>query len=117
MDYYAGLDISMEETSVCVVDGEGNIIREGVVPTEPEAIAGFLQRLALPLKRVGLEAGPLSPWLCQELCAADFPAVCIETRHAKAAMQAQNVKTDRNDTRGIAHMMRTGWFRSVHVKG
>jgi transposase len=116
MEHYAGLDISMEETSVCILDKNGNIVREGAVPTEPEAITAFLEDFRDSLRRAGLEAGALTPWLCQELLAADIPAICIETRHAKAAMQAQNVKTDRNDARGIAHMMRTGWFRAVHVK-
>jgi hypothetical protein len=68
------------------------------------------------MERVGLEAGATSPWLCHALLALKWPAICIETRHAKAAMAAQNVKTDRNDARGIAHIMRTGWFRAVHVK-
>ena len=116
MNHYAGLDVSMEETSVCIVDEKGTILREGRVPTEPEAIASFLAAFRLSLARVGLEAGQMSPWLCHELIAAGLPAICIETHHAKAAMQAQNVKTDRNDARGIAHMMRTGWFKAVHVK-
>ncbi len=116
MNHYAGLDVSMEETSVCIVDEQGTILREGTVQTEPEAITSFLSALQLSLVRVGLEAGPMSPWLCHELVAAGLPAICIETHHAKAAMQAQNVKTDRNDARGIAHMMRTGWFKAVHVK-
>lgn len=68
------------------------------------------------MERVGLEAGSLTPWLCHELLSLGYPAICIETRHAKAAMKAQQVKTDRNDARGIAHIMRTGWYREVHVK-
>jgi len=116
MNHYAGLDVSMEETSVCIVDEKGTILREGRVASEPEAIASFLGAFRLPLTRVGLEAGQMSPWLCHELIAAGLPAICIETNHAKAAMQAQQVKTDRNDARGIAHMMRTGWFKAVHVK-
>lgn len=116
MKYYAGLDVSMEETSVCVVDESGSFVREGKVPTDPAAIGRFLSGVNVSLERVGLEAGSLTPWLWHELNEAGFAAICIETRHAKAAMQAQNVKTDRNDARGIAHMMRTGWFRAVHVK-
>jgi len=80
------------------------------------AINQWLKALGLPMERVGLEAGGLTPWLCHELLAANWPAICIETRHAKAEMQAQQVKTDRNDARGLAHIMRTGWFREVHVK-
>lgn len=117
MKYYCGLDVSLNSTAICVVDREGEIIREGDVLTDPEAIGGWLARLGLPMERIGLEAGSLTPWLCHELLAQGLPAICIETRHAKAAMKAQQVKTDRNDARGIAHIMRTGWFKEVHVKG
>lgn len=116
MKYYCGLDVSLNSTAVCVVNQDGTIIREGEVPSEPAAIDQWLKKLELPMERVGLEAGGLTPWLCHELLAADWPAICIETRHAKAAMQAQQVKTDRNDARGLAHIMRTGWFKEVHVK-
>src|SRR6202167_6384340 len=116
MKYYCGLDVSLNSTSICIVNHDGELVREGEVPTEPSDINKWLKALGLPMERVGLEAGGLTPWLCHELLAADWPAICIETRHAKAAMQAQQVKTDRNDARGIAHIMRTGWFREVHVK-
>ncbi|HEV2349287.1 MAG TPA: IS110 family transposase [Terriglobia bacterium] len=116
MNYYCGLDISLNSTSICIVNHEGELISEGEVPTEPAAINQWLKALGLPMERVGLEAGGLTPWLCHELLGMDWPAICIETRHAKAAMKAQQVKTDRNDARGLAHIMRTGWFREVHVK-
>lgn len=116
MKYYCGLDVSLNNTAACIVNQDGQVIREGEVPTEPVAIDQWLKSAGLPMERVGLEAGGLTPWLCHELLAADWPAICIETRHAKAAMKAQQVKTDRNDARGIAHIMRTGWFREVHVK-
>lgn len=116
MKFYCGLDISLNTTAVCIVNQNGDIIREGEVATEPVAIDAWLKRLDLPLERVGLEAGNLTPWLCHELLALGWVAICIETRHAKAALQAQQVKTDRNDARGIAHIMRTGWYREVHVK-
>lgn len=116
MKYYCGLDVSLNNTAVCVVDQEGTIIRETEVPSEPAAIDQWLKVLGLPMERVGLEAGALSPWLCHELLSLNWPAICIETRHAKAAMKAQQVKNDRNDARGIAHIMRTGWFKEVHVK-
>jgi transposase len=116
MKYYCGLDVSLNSTSACIVNQDGEIIREGEVPTEPAAIDRWLKESNFPLERVGLEAGGLTPWLCHELLATDWPAICIETRHAKAAMKAQQVKTDRNDARGLAHIMRTGWFREVHVK-
>ena len=108
MKQFAGLDVSLNETSVCIVDEQGSILREGCVPTEPEAITAFLLTAGVSFTRVGLEAGSLSPWLCHELMAAGLPVVCIETHHAKAALQAQKIKTDRNDARGIAHIGLTG---------
>lgn len=116
MEYFVGLDIAQAETAICISDKDGTIIREGMVKTEPGDIAGYLGRTGLTFARVGMEASNLSIWMYRELCGRGLPAVCIETRHAKAAMAAQNVKTDRNDARGIVHMMRTGWFKPVHVK-
>ena len=116
MKYYAGLDVSLEETSICIMDGDGTLITERKVASQPEAIAEMLGSLGLRLHRVGLEVGPLSPWLHSGLRAAGFNAICIETRQAKAALKAMRNKTDRNDARGIAQMMRTGWLRKVHVK-
>lgn len=116
MRYYCGLDVSLKNTAICIVNADGDITREGEVPSEPAAIDAWLKDLGLAVDRVGLEAGSLTPWLCHELLGMGWPAICIETRHAKAALQAQQVKTDRNDARGIAHIMRTGWFREVHIK-
>lgn len=116
MKYYCGLDVSLKNTAVCVVNQDGAIVRESEVPTEPAAIHDWLKALDLAMERVGLEAGGLSPWLCHELLDLGYPVICMETRHAKAALKAQQVKTDRNDARGLAHIMRTGWFREVHVK-
>ena len=94
MKHFAGLDVSLEETAVCVVDEEGRIVREARVASEPEALVAYLQGLGLALERVGLEACSLSAWLHEGLTAAGLPAVCIETRHAKAAMGAMPNKTD-----------------------
>lgn len=116
MKYFCGLDVSLNSTAACVVDQDGTIIREGEVLSEPAAIDQWLKKVGLPIERVGLEAGGLSSWLSQNLLAVGWPVICIETRHAKAAMQAQQVKTDRNDARGLAHIMRTGWYKQVHVK-
>ena len=116
MKYFCGLDVSLNSTAICVVNQDGDIVREGEVPTEPAAIHEWLGKLGLAMERVGLEAGGRTPWLCHELLSLKYPAICIETRHAKAALKAQQVKTDRNDARGIAHIMRTGWFREVRVK-
>ena len=116
MDHYAGIDVSLEQSSICVVDATGQIVREVKVASEPEALIGFLVGLALPRARIGLEAGPLSQWLQAALVKAGFEAVLLETRHVKAALSAMIVKTDRKDARGIAHLLRMGWFRPVHCK-
>jgi transposase len=116
MKYYCGLDVSLNSTAACVVNQDGTIIRESEMASEPDAINTWLKALELPMHRVGLEAGGLASWLCQELLAGGLPTICIETRHAKAAMKAQQVKTDRNDARGIAQIMRTGWYKEVHIK-
>ncbi len=116
MKHYAGLDVSLEETAICVVDQAGRIVKEARVPSEPAALVGFFQALGLTVERIGLEACSLAAWLHEGLVAADLPAVCIETGQAKAAMSAMPNKTDRNDARAIAQIVRTGWLRAVHVK-
>jgi transposase len=116
MKYYAGLDVSVKETSVCIVDETGAVCREVKVPSHPDDLVQVLTNPVWQFARVGLEAGPLSQWLFSGLVAAGLPAVCIETRHAKAFLKAQVNKTDRNDARGIAQMMRVNLFRPVHVK-
>ena len=117
MAHFVGLDVSVKETSVCVVDDNGKVIWEQRVPTEPAAIIAVLTSLAVPFDRIGIEAGPLSQWLFNALTAADLPVICVETRHMKALLTAQQInKTDRNDARGIAQMMRVGLFKPVHVK-
>jgi transposase len=116
MEHYAGIDVSLEQSSVCVVDAMGRIVREAKVASEPDALVRFFQALGLPLSRIGLEAGPLSQWLHAGLTAAGFAVVLLETRHVKAALAAMVVKTDRKDARGIAQLLRMGWFRPVHCK-
>ena len=116
MGNFAGLDVSLEETAVCVVDDAGRIVREARVASEPEALVEFFRTSGLVMERVGLEACSLTAWLQQGLSADGLPAICIEARQAKAAMGAMPNKTDRNDARGIAQIMRTGWYRAVHVK-
>jgi transposase len=116
MDHYVGIDVSLELSSLCVLDATGRIVREAKVASEPEALIGVLTGLALPLARIGLEAGPLSQWLHAALVEAGFAAVLLETRHVKAALSAMIVKTDRRDARGIAQLLRMGWFRPVHCK-
>src|SRR6266567_666148 len=116
MQHYIGLDVSVKETSVCIVDKAGKVIREVKVATKPVAILAVLTEEALAIERIGLEAGPLSQWLYSALAEAGLPVICVETRHMKAALSAQINKSDRNDARGIAQMMRVGLYRPVHVK-
>jgi transposase len=116
MNYYAGLDVSLEETAICVVDGSGLIVKEVRAASEPEALIAALKAIDVPLERIGLEACSLTAWLHDGLWGAGLPAICIETRQANAAMKTMPNKTDRNDARALAQIMRTGWFRQVHVK-
>jgi len=116
MDHFAGLDVSVKETSVCIVDDTSTIVREVKVSSEPDALLAVLTNPAYQFKRIGLEAGPLSQWLFSALAEAGLPVICVETRHMRAALKAQINKTDRNDARGIAQMMRVGLYRPVHVK-
>jgi transposase len=116
MDYYAGIDVSLECSSVCVVDGSGKIIREGKVTSEPDALIEWLRSPDYELSRIGLEAGPLSQWLFAAMREAGLAVELLETRHVRKAFEAMPVKSDRNDARGIAQLMRLGWFRPVHCK-
>src|ERR687894_1464075 len=116
MDHHAGIDVSLELSSVCVVDATGRIVREAKVASEPEALIAWFRGLDLQVARVGLEAGPLSQWLFAALRDAGFAVELLETRHVRAAFKAMSVKTDRKDARGIAQLMRLGWYRPVHCK-
>jgi len=115
MEHFAGLDVSVNETSVCIVDEMGRIVRETKVASEPDALLAALKSGVYHFKRIGLEAGPLSQWLYNALGEANLPVICVETRHMRAVLKAQINKTDRNDARGIAQMMRAGLYRPVHV--
>jgi len=108
--------VSLEQSSVCVVDADGQIVREAKVASEPEALISWFGSLGLQLTRIGLEAGPLSQWLYAAMRAAGLAVELLETRHVRTALQTMPVKTDRNDARGIAQLMRLGWFRPVHCK-
>jgi len=116
MDHYAGIDVSLECSSVCVVEANGKIVREHKVASDPEALIAWFGSLGLGVTRIGLEAGPLSQWLYAALRAAGLAVELLETRHVRTALQAMPVKSDRNDARGIAQLMRLGWFRPVHCK-
>lgn len=114
--HHVGLDISVKETAICVVDTQGHVVHRAVVESDPQVLVDHLIGLGFAYGRIGLEAGPLSPWLYAGLVEAGLPAICVETRHMHAALSARINKTDRNDALGIAQMMRVGLFKEVHVK-
>jgi transposase len=116
VEQYAGIDVSVESASVCVVDATGKIIREARVASEPALLIAWFQSLGVAVTRIGLEAGPLSQWLYAAMAETGLAVELLETRHVRDAFKAMPVKTDRNDARGIAQLMRLGWFRSVHCK-
>jgi transposase len=116
MDHYAGIDVSLECSSVCVVDANGKIARESKVASEPAALIDWFRSLGFDLARIGLEAGPLSQWLYAAMKQAGLAVELLETRHVSDAFKAMPVKSDRNDARNIAQLMRLGWFRPVHCK-
>jgi len=116
MPHYVGLDAGKNTTSICIVDEDGAVFAEGEVPTEPADIIAFLRGRRLRFRRVGLEAMGLAPWLYEDLAKPGLPIVCIDPRHAHGILKAKLNKTDRNDARGIAEIMRVGVYRAVHVK-
>ena len=116
MEHYVGLDVSLKQTSICVVNQMGSVVQEGVVDSDPEAIAAFVRSKAPGTVRVGLETGPTTTWLWTELKRLGLPVICIDARHAKAVLKMQINKSDRNDAAGIARIMQTGWFKQVRVK-
>jgi transposase len=116
MNHYVGIDVSLEASSLCIVDGNGKIACEGKVDSEPDDLIAWLMGRKLELTRIGLEAGPLSQWLYAAMRQAGLAVELLETRHVHNALKTMPVKTDRNDARGIAQLMRLGWFCPVHCK-
>ncbi len=116
MELYVGMDVSLKETSICVVDDSGEIVSEGTVISEPAALAAFIKAEADGALRIGLETGPTTTWLWHELRAMGLPVICIDARHAKAALSMQINKSDRNDAVGLARIMQAGWYKEVQVK-
>ena len=116
MEKYVGLDVSMEETSVCVLDGGGNIVFEGKTSSQPDALSKLLRAKASDAARIVLETGSLACWLWHELRGRNVPVICLDARHARAALSMRVNKTDRNDARGLAELARMGWYREANVK-
>jgi transposase len=116
MNHYAGIDVSLESSHVCAIDGSGKIVREAKVASEPEALIAWFGSMGLVPTRIGLEAGPLSQWLYARMRDAGLSVELLETRHVRNAFKIMPVKTDRKDAQGIAELMRLGWFRPVHCK-
>ncbi|MET0540508.1 MAG: IS110 family transposase [Variovorax sp.] len=116
MTYFTGIDVSLRSVSICVVDDRGEVCHEGKVPAQPAAIAECLRRFSTDVKAVGLEAGTLTQYLAYGLQAAGFEVICMEARQVKNTLAAMRNKTDRNDARGIAQILRTGWYSRVHIK-
>ncbi|MBB6414352.1 transposase [Mesorhizobium sangaii] len=116
MKQYVGLDVSQRETSVCVVDDAGKIVFQGKAKSNPGALTELLRKRAPGAERIGFETGAMSSWLWHELKRVGLPVVCIDARHAKAALSVRMNKSDENDARGLAELVRVGWHREVKVK-
>ena len=116
MAYYAGLDVSLKEVSICVVDAEGAVVAEGKVPTDPSEILSWIEERIGAADRIVHESGPLSIWLTRELARFGAPVVCIDARAAHKALSARMNKSDRTDAEALAQLARTGWYREVHIK-
>jgi len=114
--HYVGLDVSQKETSVCVVDEAGKLVFEGKAKSEPGALAAVIRKRAPFAERVGFETGAMASWLCHELKRVGLPVVCIDARHASAALSVRINKSDQNDARGLAELVRIGWYREVRIK-
>jgi transposase len=116
MTYYAGIDVSLRSVNICVVDDEGEVVSETKLPSDVQEIITYFDELEQEIEVVGLEAGTLTQYLTYGLQSADFEVVCMEARQVKAALSAMRNKTDKHDARGIAQLLRSGWFSPVHVK-
>jgi transposase len=116
MDQYVALDVSLKETSVCVLDANGVVAFEGRIPSEPASLVQLIRSKAPQAIKIGLETGATSVWLWHALKAEGLPVVCMDARHAHAALSVRPVKSDRSDARGLAEMVRMGWYREVQIK-
>lgn len=116
MEHYVGLDVSLKQTAVCVIDGEGNRVWQGICASVPDDMEAVIRKRAPDASRIALETGPLCVWHWHALREMNLPVVSIHARHAKAALMMQLNKTDPNDVFGLAQIVRRGWYRKVEVK-
>jgi transposase len=116
MKQYVGLDVSQRETSVCVIDDAGRTVYQGTVKSDPGALTDLLRKRAPHAERIGFETGAMASWLWHELRRVDLPVVCVDARHAHAALSVRMNKSDQNDAKGLAELVRVGWYREVKVK-
>jgi transposase len=116
MKQYVGLDVSQKETSMCVVDENGKVLFEGKAASDPGALARVIGKRAPAAERIGFETGAMASWLWHELKRIGLPVVCVDARHAHAALSVRMNKSDPNDARGLAELIRVGWYREVRVK-
>lgn len=116
MTYFAGIDVSLRSVHICIIDEDGELVAETKLSSDVQQIIAYLDELELELEVVGLEAGTLAQYLTYGLQSAGFDVVCMEARQVKAALSAMRNKTDKHDARGIAQLLRSGWFSPVHVK-
>ncbi len=116
MTYYAGLDVSLRPVNICVIDDEGKLVAEAKLASDVQDIVAYLDELNLNISSIALEAGTLTQYMTYGLQSADFEVICMEARQVKAALSAMRNKTDKHDARGIAQLLRSGWYSQVHVK-
>ena len=116
MKYYAGLDVAMKNTSVCIVDETGKIVHESSVKTDPNTLADAIEKTGLRIELVGFESGSLGHYLARGFKERALPAVCMDARKLSPVLELRINKTDKNDARGIADILRTGMFTRVHDK-
>jgi transposase len=116
LEHYVALDVSLKEVSVCILDEKGGVVFEGKSPADPSAVADVIRSNAPDVVRVGLETGATTPWLYHALTAAGLPVICMDARHANAALSMRPRKSDRSDARGLADILRMGWYREVRAK-
>jgi transposase len=116
MKQYVGLDVSQKETAICVIDETGRVVYEGKAKSDPGTLTSMLNKRAPHAERIGFETGAMASWLWHELRRANLPVVCVDARHAHAALSVRMNKSDQNDARGLAELIRAGWYREVKIK-